>query len=404
MKKPTASPVFAPCDGCGEVALLSPFAGLSYCPACLARSAAYDAARDQLEAAAAPIVGAWASFWSAEGLALSDLLEITEDLTYIWANKEYGGRMRRAHLRRLRRAYPVPSVEAMEAPKLREAVDFAALPLLTAFLPEDPRPGASPSPVFLDGSGQVFRPGAGLDTLTLSLPDGVRAVMFTGFKGRGPYKPPMSSEPSGFRIPAYLWEAFARYIRARSVGQPAPLRDYCPQRRRREGRSMTRTPSPATLAHLPRVSGLTLHAFPFATLTLEDGSSRDMGTASRAAVLPPTPNTAGFSVLVMAWDRPDGEVFAVPPEVLPEVLRGFPEKGKAARLEVQAGAVIVQTCAGDLYTFAWPVWYSVGQSLDGDRPDTLSLKDASGWPLALFEVSKDTPGAARFYSREAGPA
>lgn len=155
---------------------------------------------------------------------------------------------------------------------------------------------------------------------------------------------------------------------------------------------------PSHLAHLPRVSGMTLHTFPHATLTLEDGTTRDMDSSTRASIMPPTERSEGWCVLVMAWDNPEGEVFAVPPEVVPEVLPAFPERGVVAHVELEDNAILITTCTGTVYTYARPIGYSVGQDLDGNHPDTLKLTDEAGWIVGIFEISKDTPGAEVFYS------
>ena len=156
----------------------------------------------------------------------------------------------------------------------------------------------------------------------------------------------------------------------------------------------TRAEVPAHLSHLPRVAGLTLHPYPHATLTLEDGSTRDMGASTRASIMPPGNRSEGFAVLVMAWDNPEGEVFAVPPEVLPDVLAAFPVQGTACHLEATPATLLVTTTAGDLYQFTAPLNFTVARSLEPKRPDRLTLTDGAGWPVGIFDLPAGTPGAS----------
>lgn len=223
MTAPASLALFAPCDGCGEAAALpAPDAPhMTYCPACQTRQAKEEAARAMLEDFAAPIVGAWASFWLRAGLTLESLEEVGGLVDMSWANPDYAQRVRRARLYLLARAHPLPPVEAVTVPPQRVGVDFAALPLLTAFYPEDPRPGALPQPVFFDSTGKEARLMPGLDTLALTLPDGVRAVLYTGMEGQGPYTP-NKYNPAGLRVPADLWPAFEVYMSGRDKWADLP--------------------------------------------------------------------------------------------------------------------------------------------------------------------------------------
>ena len=224
MTAPASLALFAPCDMCGEAAALPVTAApyLAHCPACASRQAKEDAARVMLEDMGGPVLGAWASFWLRAGLTVEDLEEIAQLFDMSWAAPDYAQRVRRLSLRRLARAHPLPPVEAVTVPPARVGVDFAALPLLTAFYPKDPTPGAPSEPAFFDSAGRRAQVWPGLDTLALTLPDGVRAVLYTGKEGSGPYKPLLPSEPVGLRVPPDLWPAFEVYMSGRDKWADLP--------------------------------------------------------------------------------------------------------------------------------------------------------------------------------------
>jgi hypothetical protein len=159
-----------------------------------------DAAQAHLEALAAPVLGAWASQWTAAGLTLAQLEEATEWASGAWLAREFQAPYRRARLRFLRRKHAPPFEPARPD---RVALDLDALPTLTAFLPADPARGIL-WPRFTDGEGKAYTLAAGLGTLALTLPDGVRVLLFTGHGGRTAFTRPSVPGP-GFRVPAWLW-------------------------------------------------------------------------------------------------------------------------------------------------------------------------------------------------------
>lgn len=238
-QRPARPSLFAVCEQCGRSAGLPVpgFADSALCPACTSREALRGAARVQLEDLTAPVVGAWASAWSAAGLHLEELEAVTEAASGAWALPEYGHRMRCVFLRRLMRAYPLPPVDAVEVPPVRVGVDFAALPLLTAFYPEDPRPGADLAPVFGAGAGRIVQPFPGVDTLALTLPDGVRAVLYTGQGGQVPYQSAVPTDPAGYRVPPELWPAFEVYMSGREAWADLPAYPIRAKRPAPEGAS-----------------------------------------------------------------------------------------------------------------------------------------------------------------------
>lgn len=151
-------------------------------------------------------------------------------------------------------------------------------------------------------------------------------------------------------------------------------------------------PTPS-LDRLPRVKSV-ICSYPRCLVKLESGAFLDLYTMPRRALLPHISPHAGL--LLADWKDSNAGAYVVPASLLPALAPAFPKRGEAARLEVTADAVMVETTEGKLYTFARPLWYSVGQSLEGDGPDTLTLKDAAGFPIAFFDLPAGTPGAAHF--------
>ncbi|MFC6592418.1 hypothetical protein ACFP81_10705 [Deinococcus lacus] len=149
---------------------------------------------------------------------------------------------------------------------------------------------------------------------------------------------------------------------------------------------------PSHLAHLPRVSGLTLHRFPHATLTLEDGTTRQLDSNSRASLVQNCGQ--GWAVVVMAWDNPQSEVFAIPPKALPEVLRGFPEYcGVVTHVERHEDRYTVLTEHGGVHQYAFPLSYTVVTKNGTNPRDQFHLTDKQGWPIAIFDLP--TPNDVR---------
>lgn len=189
------------CAVCGKAAGIPGARQEARCPACAARVALEDAAQADLEALAAPVLGAWAAHWKAAGVKLESLETLTEHLSGAYMHERAGKSYRLASLRRLARLYaPGPFVRREPA---RLAFDLEALPMLEDVRPPDARRGM-PWPHFVDGEGQAVSVLPGPDAVTLTLPDGVRAVLYVGLSGQVEGR--MSE---GFRCPPHLWPAVA---------------------------------------------------------------------------------------------------------------------------------------------------------------------------------------------------
>jgi len=190
------------CDVCGKAPGF-PLPGYRFptCPECSRRQVLQDAAQASLTALAAPVVGAWAAQWTAAGLSLEALDGLAEIVTGAWAKPSYARRFRRVFLRRLSRQHAPPAFTV--AGPDRVALDVEALPCLTTYRSADRTRGMT-WPHFLDGEGRPHTLPAGLDSLTLTQPDGGAVLIFTGLGGQtdftraGPHRPP------GFRVPAHL--------------------------------------------------------------------------------------------------------------------------------------------------------------------------------------------------------
>lgn len=187
------------CDGCAAAPGL-PVPGregltpLYHCPTCAVQEALWDAARAHLADLAAPIVGAWAHQWQAAGVGLEDLEEITQHLTGAWMNPESAQAYRLKNLRTLSRAHTPPQITRDAA--MRATVCLDSLPALTAH-----RAAADGGqPYFIDDRGQACTLFPGVDTITLALPDGSRAVLFPKYVSETD-----AAVPAGYRVPADLW-------------------------------------------------------------------------------------------------------------------------------------------------------------------------------------------------------
>jgi hypothetical protein len=193
------------CQMCGEApglplpgrAHLSP---MYHCAKCAAREALWTAAETHLKDLTAPLIGAWASQWTAAGLPLDELEAITSQLSAAWMNEEASTAYRTRALRFLRRQYAAPAFEDVApAPVAHVALDAADLPTLTSFHAARPDCG----PYFLDSAGKAHLIPAGLDTVTVSLPGGGALFLFTGHQGQTDFHA-LSYLPCGFHIPAHL--------------------------------------------------------------------------------------------------------------------------------------------------------------------------------------------------------
>lgn len=184
------------CHTCGNAPGLPMPDGQPRCPACAARATLEDAAQASLEALTAPVLGAWAAQWQAAGVPLSALEALTESASGAWMHDRAGRAYRLHTLRTLARLHAAP--RDFQAPRpARVALAFDDLPAL-----HDVRPAAGGilRPYFVGGDGQQVQVWPGADTITLTLPDGVRAVLYAGNTAvTGP----------GFRCPPHLWESAA---------------------------------------------------------------------------------------------------------------------------------------------------------------------------------------------------
>lgn len=190
------------CDMCGEApglpipgrpAHLSP---LYHCPACTTLSTLVDAAQAHLEDLAAPIVGAWAHLWTAAGLPLGELEEITQHVSGANMNEEAGQAYRARALRFLRRKHTPPTITHDQP--TRAAFALEDLPMIHRHHPAQPERHTPAH--FTDEAGRVCSLFQGLDTVALSLPDGITALIFPEGAAR-----PDDLAPTGYRVPAHLW-------------------------------------------------------------------------------------------------------------------------------------------------------------------------------------------------------
>lgn len=196
------------CDMCGNMpALPEPGGRAVYCSACLARQSLQDTAREQLRDVLAPVLGAWADFWTRAGLTPEALAGVFHSEVTHW---ETPRRFRRAPYLSavrflLRRWRPAPYADPGPA---RFTVRADQLPELADLYRPDPSRGIH-WPYFVtlnpDGSRGTYRSAPGLDLLTLELPDGSAVLLPLGYRG--------ALEPehgSAVRIPARLREAARR--------------------------------------------------------------------------------------------------------------------------------------------------------------------------------------------------
>ena len=191
------------CDFCGKVAGL-PNTGSDYalCAACSRLNLLHEAARESLEALAAPILGAWVSQWTAAGVPLEDLEVTTQHFSGAGLNERAGRAHRLAHLRYLRREYGPPVFEVQRPD--RHELSAIGMPALTACREANPARGER-SGYFLDSEGNAHRLFPGLDVLTVILPDGDALLIYTGIFGQTDFtsKPDFPGQ-QGFRVPAAL--------------------------------------------------------------------------------------------------------------------------------------------------------------------------------------------------------
>ncbi|UQN07403.1 hypothetical protein [Deinococcus sp. QL22] len=194
------------CEMCGEVAGL-PIPGraahlppMHHCAKCAAREALWNTAETHLKDLTAPMIGAWASQWTAAGLPLDELEEITSHLSGAWMYLEAGQEYRTRALQVLRDQYAAPTFEEVAPPPVSHVnLSAADLPTLTSFHAAT----ADCGPYFLDSAGKARTIPAGLDTVTVSLPSGGALFLFTGHQGQTDFHA-LSYLPCGFHIPAHL--------------------------------------------------------------------------------------------------------------------------------------------------------------------------------------------------------
>lgn len=193
---------WAMCEVCGEAAgVRLPGHADATCSACARREVLREAARTHLAALAGPVLGAWASYWQTVGVPLKALDSVCEDLSGAWLYDVAQPSYRRARLRYLARQHAAPTVTV--SPPDRVALDVDALPYLTECRPADPAHGIN-WPHFLDSHGQTHTIYPGPDTLTLTLPDGLRVLIVTGIHGQTGIGQRATGAP-GYCFHAHLW-------------------------------------------------------------------------------------------------------------------------------------------------------------------------------------------------------
>ena len=189
---------WALCDMCGKTAgvlsVLHPDTVL--CPACTRWELLNDAATDSLRDMISPILGAWVAQWSAAGVSLEDLEAATEYLSGSNLCSSAGHGHRRSHLRRLRLEHRALPFEIQPSDRVELSAD--ELPTLCTYHPADQRRGWE-APFFKDTNGKAHTLPKGLDTLTVTLPDGDALLIFTGMNGWANFR-----TREGFRVPAAL--------------------------------------------------------------------------------------------------------------------------------------------------------------------------------------------------------
>lgn len=201
------SPAWGVCEDCGSAYGLPTATnggtGSTLCTPCHTEHLTRHAAEAQLEALAAPIVGAWAAHWTRAGLPFADLLAMVESLTGADMADDYGDAYRARTVRALRRAHTAPAALPARPAPARVTLDLDALPALTAYRPADPARGIH-RPYFIGSDGEAHTIWPAPDTLTILQPDGARAVIFTGHRGRTAFYDRVNGAP-GYRVPAHLW-------------------------------------------------------------------------------------------------------------------------------------------------------------------------------------------------------
>ncbi|MVN85162.1 hypothetical protein GO986_00045 [Deinococcus sp. HMF7620] len=203
--RPIPTP-WGPCEDCGGahgLPLALPDGGrdMTLCPACYTWRAQAQAAEAHLTALAAPIVGAWAAYWTTAGVPLEDLAAIVNSLSGADLADEYGDAYRTRTLRALRWAHRAPAEVAPPMPALRTEVTSEDLPTLAEWRPAHPE-GGIPRPFFIsrDGRARTLYPTA--DTMTVLHADGSRTLLLTGYRG---HTTGALGGPAGYQVPAELW-------------------------------------------------------------------------------------------------------------------------------------------------------------------------------------------------------
>jgi len=194
------------CEMCGEAAGL-PIPGrahlppVHHCAKCAAREAIWTVAETHLKDLTAPLIGAWASHWTAAGVPLDELEEMTSHLSGAWMCEEAGQEYRTRALDALRSQHAAPAFEEVApAPVSHVHLSAADLPTLTSFHAAT----ANSGPYFLDSAGKARTIPAGLDTVTVSLPGGGALFLFTGHQGQTNFHVLSYYLPCGFQLPAHL--------------------------------------------------------------------------------------------------------------------------------------------------------------------------------------------------------
>lgn len=192
------------CHTCGNAPGLPMPDGQTLCPACAARATLKDAAQASLEALTAPVLGAWAAQWQAAGVPLSALEVLTESASGAWMHDRAARAYRLHTLRTLARLHAAP--RDFQAPRpARVALAFDDLPMLEDVRPPDARQDFT-WPHFVTGEGKPFNVHPGSDAVTVTMPDGVRAVLYVGMSGQVGAR---DAAGPGFRCPPHLWESVA---------------------------------------------------------------------------------------------------------------------------------------------------------------------------------------------------
>lgn len=189
------------CDWCGEAqGFLTD--GLHECGACATFRLQTVLARQQLEAAVAPIVGMWVADWRRQGLPLNELGALVE--MAVGADRIDEEQYRLKRLRLLGMAYREATL-APEPDPMRVMVDPAELPMIArAFYdPTAPERFRDRPAFFTAGDKKQVDIAPGIDTMVLTLEGGVRAVIYLT----------RTYGDRGFRCPEGLWPIVAAQLK-----------------------------------------------------------------------------------------------------------------------------------------------------------------------------------------------